>query len=85
MCNQGKTKFKSEAVTGSKQKHIEVSSAAGSTEYSQYSLNQGPLMQNQLIYHNHHSAIVCIYWNIDSYYYLPAICVFNHIYPVFIY
>ena len=62
-----------------------VSSAAGSTEYSQYSLNQGLLMQNQLIYHSYHSGIVCIYWNIYSYYYLHTNYEFYDIYPVFIY
>ena len=84
MCDQSKTKFKSKAVTGSKQMHMVVSSAAGSTEYSQYSLNQDLVMQNQLIYHSYHSGIVCIYWHMYSKYYLLANYEF-YIYPVFLY
>ena len=83
-CNQGKQNSNLKTVTGSKQKHM-GSSAAGSTEYTQYSMNQGLLMQNQLIYHSYHSGIVCFYWKLYSYYYLHTNYVFYHIYPVFIY
>ena len=44
----GKTKFKSEPVTGSKQKHMAVPSIAGSALSLKYPLFQGSLMKVQL-------------------------------------
>ena len=44
----GKTKFKFKPVTGSKQKHMAVSSIVGSTPSLEYPLFQGLLVKEQL-------------------------------------
>ena len=44
----GKTKFKFKPVTGSKQKHMAVSSRVGSAQSLEYPLFQGLLIKEQL-------------------------------------
>ena len=47
--SSGKTKFKFKPVTGSKQKHMAISSIVGSAQSLEYPLYQGLLIKEQLI------------------------------------